>query len=239
MNNELSVQLIMNNPLSLPAILVEYYAKIGISEQEMMLLIHVKHFAQQGDAFPTPTAISEKMSIDASETAHLLRELVRKGLLGIEEDRDTNGRLEEKYSLEPLYKKIIRKIEEEQLINKEQTINEEEGRIFKRFEEEFSRPLSPMEIEMISMWMDEDRHPPILIEAALRESVVSSKLNFRYIDRILFEWKKNGIETVQQAREYGEKIRRHRPASASKSSGNDGHKSSQRRHPTFNWLEND
>lgn len=31
--------------------------------------------------------------------------------------------------------------------------------------------------------------------------------NFRYIDRILFEWKKNGIKTVDQAQNQGRKFR--------------------------------
>ncbi len=36
---------------------------------------------------------------------------------------------------------------------------------------------------------------------------MSGKLNFRYIDRILFEWKKNGIKTVDQAQNQGRKFR--------------------------------
>ena len=40
------------------------------------------------------------------------------------------------------------------------------------------------------MWEDRDQHHPNLIQAALREAVMSGKLNFRYIDRILFEWKR-------------------------------------------------
>lgn len=57
------------------------------------------------------------------------------------------------------------------------------------------------------MWEDQDQHHPNLIQAALREAVMSGKLNFRYIDRILFEWKKNGIKTVDQAQNQGQKFR--------------------------------
>ena len=53
----------------------------------------------------------------------------------------------------------------------------------------------------------QDQHHPNLIQAALREAVMSGKLNFRYIDRILFEWKKNGIKTVDQAQNQGQKFR--------------------------------
>ena len=55
---------------------------------------------------------------------------------------------------------------------------------------------------------DQDQHHPNLIQAALREAVMSGKLNFRYIDRILFEWKKNGIKTVDQAQNQGQNLER-------------------------------
>ena len=84
-----------------------------------------------------------------------------------------------------------------------------DGQLYQRFEAEFSRPLSPIEAETLSMWLDEDGHKTELIIAALREAVVSGKLNFRYIDRILFEWKRNGVQTLQQAKAYGEKFRKH------------------------------
>ena len=75
------------------------------------------------------------------------------------------------------------------------------------FEKEFGRALSPFECETLAMWIDQDHHDPIIIKAALRESVMSGKLNFRYIDRILFEWKKNGIQTIDQARKHSQKFR--------------------------------
>ena len=50
------------------------------------------------------------------------------------------------------------------------------------------------------MWIDDDHHDPVIIKSALREAVISGKLNFRYIDRILFDWKKNGIKTIEQAK---------------------------------------
>src|SRR5699024_11628105 len=82
--------------------------------------------------------------------------------------------LTEAYSLLLLWKKLY--TEEKQEEN-------EEGTIFILFEQEFGRPLSPFEIETISVWLDEDKMKPSLIKADLREAVLMSKLNFKYIDR--------------------------------------------------------
>ena len=89
----------------------------------------------------------------------------------------------------------------------EVTKKADESDLYTCFEKEFGRPLSPFECESLAMWMDDDHHDPIIIKAALRESVMSGKLNFRYIDRILFEWKKNGIKTIEQAKNHGRKFR--------------------------------
>jgi DNA replication protein len=80
--------------------------------------------------------------------------------------------------------------------------------------------------------MDDDHHDPTIIKAALREAVMSGKLNFRYIDRILFEWKKNGIKTLDQAKNHGRKFRQkqvHNRDSQEQPSTTSV--------PFYNWLE--
>ena len=45
-------------------------------------------------------------------------------------------------------------------------------------EEEFGRPLSPLECETLAIWQDQDQHDAILIKHALKEAVLSGKLSF-------------------------------------------------------------
>jgi len=79
--------------------------------------------------------------------------------------------------------------------------------IFTVFEQEFARPLTPMECETISQWLDRDRYPEELILLALKEAVFAGVVHFRYIDRILLEWSRNRIQTAEQAKEYAQKFR--------------------------------
>nr|WP_315603012.1 DnaD domain protein [Paenibacillus aurantius] len=78
------------------------------------------------------------------------------------------------------------------------------------FEKEFARPLTPMELETISGWLDQDHFKEELILAALKEAVFAGKVHFRYIDRILLEWQRNRIQTVDQAKEHAQKFRNSR-----------------------------
>ena len=110
----------------------------------------------------------------------------------------------------------------------------EETDIYTTFEQEFGRPLSPLECESLAMWLDQDDHNATIIKAALREAVISGKLNFRYIDRILFEWKKNGVKTIEDARSQSQRFRTHQKTAAP----NDSAPSPKRKSvPFYNWLE--
>lgn len=84
---------------------------------------------------------------------------------------------------------------------------EESRNLFSIFEKEFGRPLSPMECETISSWVDQDRYPEELILLALKESVFAGKLHFRYIDRILLEWARNRVKNAQDVKTYSQKFR--------------------------------
>ena len=79
--------------------------------------------------------------------------------------------------------------------------------MFRVFEKEFGRPLSPMEYETISGWIDQDRYPEELILLALKEAVFAGKVHFRYIDRILLEWSRNRVRTPEDVKAYAARFR--------------------------------
>ncbi len=64
-----------------------------------------------------------------------------------------------------------------------------------------------MESETIGMWIDQDHQTPELIRAALKEAVLAQKMSLRYIDRILFEWKKKNIKTMKDVEKQASQFR--------------------------------
>ncbi|WP_340001933.1 DnaD domain-containing protein [Oceanobacillus sp. FSL K6-0127] len=201
MTNKFSLQQIILNQLQVPIELLSKYKQLGLNEKEVMLVLQLLRYLQIRNDFPTPYELSLHVTMDEQECANLLRKLVKKDLLSIEKKENESKQLSEAYSLDPLWEKLFSK-EEIQEENSIDTI----GTIFIVFEQEFGRPLSPFEIETINAWIDEDEITPALIKAGLRESVLMGKLNFKYIDRILREWKKKGIHSVDQARNASKKF---------------------------------
>ncbi|MFS0781421.1 DnaD domain-containing protein [Bacillus sp. 1P06AnD] len=218
--------------VTIPSFLLVHYAEMGLDEQELLLLLQLDHFQKEGNRFPTPMEISDRMSFTAADCAGLLRNLIQKGFLELNEDQTQESVIGESYSLQPLYSKMIEHFLYKQ--NREIHLRQEkdEKSLYTIFEQEFGRPLSPFECETLGMWLDDDHHGSEIIMTALREAVVAGKLNFRYIDRILFEWKKNGIKTVDQAKAYGEKFRTY-PKREQKPKPRTSTKEIQ----FYNWLE--
>src|SRR5690625_115032 len=201
MANHFSYQVFLKQQILIPTPLLLNYKKLRLNELDVLILLHIHHFIQMGNEFPTPQEICKHMTISENELLNHLRSLIQRNMLEIKQFRNEQNKLSEAYSLDPLWEKIFSK--------KEESLTENhEGTIFILFEQEFGRPLSPFEIETINVWLDEDHLAPSLIKAALRESVLMGKLNFKYIDRILREWKRKGIHTVEQARESSKSFRK-------------------------------
>ncbi len=201
--NEL-YQLVLSDQMMIPKTLFLKYKYLSIDEEELAVILHIHRFSQEGVHFPTPYKLAELMSIDEQKCSQILRQLIQKDLLTIIEFHTENDIVNERYSLEPLWEKLYQKQQEpkETIDTSDQLMN-----IFVLFEQEFGRPLSPFEIETINIWLDDEVIEPSLIKAALREAVLMNKLNFRYIDRILSEWSRKGIRTVDQAREHSKQFR--------------------------------
>lgn len=194
-----SIQHILLNQLSVPIPLLQSYKKIGLNENDVVVLLLIHQFLHIGNDFPKPEEIASYLTISEDECVQILRKLMTKNVLEIKELENENGKLSEAYSLEPLWQRIYTATEREE---------NDEGKIFVLFENEFGRPLSPFEIETINIWLDEDRLAPNIIQAALREAVLMGKLNFKYIDRILREWKRKGIKSVQQIKQMNDRVKR-------------------------------
>ncbi|MCA1320706.1 DnaD domain-containing protein [Bacillus tianshenii] len=236
MKKEQFIEFLEEGNLSIPNYLLNNYVKLGLNEKEFLLILHVHSFVESGKIFPTPMEIADKMTIDPTECMEILRHLLQKGYLAISDEMDEYSIKYERYSLQPLWEKMIQYMLDKSKQATIQSNKDDEASLYTIFEQEFGRPLSPFECETLGMWMDQDHHDPTIIKAALREAVISGKLNFRYIDRILFEWKKNGIKTLNQANEYGKKFRKSNipPKQQNQMPVNKTNKNTV---PFYNWLD--
>lgn len=158
--------------------------KHKLSLTEFLVLIY---FDNSYDKVFDITLISKILNIEEATILEAFNGLLSKKIITLITEKDYSGKIIDKVSLQNIYNEI--KLEEKKEEN-ENTTND----IFSKFEHEFGRPLSSMEIEVIKTWM-EKLYTEELIIAALNESVYNGVSNIRYIDKILYEWNKKGFKT--------------------------------------------
>ncbi len=202
----------------IPYVLLRHYRKLKLTDSEAMLLVHLIAFKQvEQKDFPTMEELEEVTGSGAQSIAESLQKLMRAGFIAIDEELDElRGIQYERYNLSGLYHQLSLCLASEEK-QRTQAANRrtkkaakpetDSSNMFTVFEKEFGRPLSPMECETISGWMDQDRYPEELIRMALKEAVFAGKVHFRYIDRILLEWSRNRVRSAEDARAYTQKFR--------------------------------
>ncbi|WP_079910437.1 DnaD domain-containing protein [Paenibacillus sp. 32352] len=195
--------------VGIPYLLLKYYHEWKLTEVEVMLMIHVMAFMErERKDFPTLEELQARMTVPGEKVIAALQKLLKEGLISIDDSVDpVSGVQYEKYNFSPLLERLAICWYEEMQKNKKQAEPEARKDIFSIFEKEFGRPLTPMELESITGWIDKDSYPEELILAGLKEAVFAGKVHFRYIDRILLEWSRNRITTVEQAREHSQRFR--------------------------------
>lgn len=180
-------------------LLLEYYKKLGISENELAVLLMVDHLKEQKNTFVTPDLLSMKMNISLKELDKIFAKLVKDGLLTFETGKKI------KVSLKPLKKKLYDAFQLSLAKEHEIAVSEEKSssvkRIIEVYEKELGRSLSPLEQSLISDWI-EQRFTADEIINALKDCLLKGKKTLRSVDRVLLTWRaqsdldKNGVTAV-------------------------------------------
>jgi DNA replication protein len=224
----------LDGAVSIPYALLRTYRALKLSDTEGMLLIHLLAFRQlEQNEFPTIEQLQERLGASPAVVAQAMQKLVKQGLVGIDEVVDpVSGLQSDRYNLSGLFQKIGALLAAGELplrtggrdagalsgetpdargplrapVSKTAVFGGATN-LFAVFEQEFGRPLSPMEVETINGWLDKEGYDEDLVLFALKESVFAGKLHFRYIDRILLEWSRNRVTNVEEARAHTQKFR--------------------------------
>lgn len=138
--------------------------------------------------------VSKVLGLDVNKAMEAFNSLMVKGLVSLESVKDIENRLNEVVKLDGTYRLIMdSSIEESKSIVKED--------IFRTFEKELGRTMSPMELELINGWLISGTSEELIL-GALREAVYNGVSNFRYIDKIIYEWEKKGFKTMDEVNSY-------------------------------------
>ena len=190
--------------------LISNYSKLGISDEEFVLIIQLESFLQHGENFPSNEKLAANTNLSANDVAILIQRLINKKLLTIDQINDQQGRIGTQYSLNLVYEKLEDYLDKNTFHTKKTAQrqinasldNDPLNTLSRQFEIEFGRYLSPIEREELAAWLNVDHYSPEIITLALREAVLSQAYSLKYIDRILLNWQRHNLKTVAEVKRF-------------------------------------
>lgn len=183
-------------------LLLEYYKKLHISENELAVILMVDHLLEQKNNLITADLLALKMNLSTKELDAILVKLIEKNYLEFKVTKKM------KVSLKPLknrlYEAFQTTLAEEQATESSNTKMAYLSNIYEVFEKTMNRTLSPLEVSTINEWVTLG-HSDESIISAMREALSKGKRSFRSIDKILLQYQarddieKTGYSAVSES----------------------------------------
>lgn len=159
--------------------IVKCISSIDITLEEFLLVLYFINIS----SLLNTDDIKEKLGFDDEKIFNTFTSLINKKYIEMVVTNN-NGEVIEQIKLDPLYDRLA--------LNKK-TENIDSKDIYAMFESELGRTLSSFEYEMINKWIEKGVEEET-IKNALKEAVLNNVRNFKYIDKIIYEWTKKGIK---------------------------------------------
>ena len=173
----------------IPLFLLQHYKELKLEINEFIFLMYLYSL---GNKFVfDPLKFSAELNLTTKDVMNYIGILSDKNFISVDVMKNEKGLMEEVVLLDNFYKKLsLITMDEVNQVSRSENYN-----IFEIVEKEFGRTLSPIEYEIIKAWLDNGMDEE-LIKEAIKEATYNGVSNLRYIDKILYEWGKNGIKTV-------------------------------------------
>ncbi|EIW13884.1 XRE family transcriptional regulator [Lactiplantibacillus plantarum EGD-AQ4] len=197
----LAAALVNDGQTTIANALLAHYREIGVTNDELLVYLQFKRLIDQGNQFPDAAVIAKSLGESTNTVFQRLHEMLAKKLLTIESITGDDQKIHDRYNFDGLYDKLavaLKKQPVTEQAEKQATNENKRQKVFRAIQTEFGRDLSPIEMESISKWFDEDHYDPDVIELALREAVLRQVYNLTYMDRILLNWQKRNLKTAAQ-----------------------------------------
>lgn len=144
-----------------------------------------------------PSQIAQACGKTVSEINRSIEQLQEAGLLDFK-TINLSGEIEMIFDASPALEKLDALLQSVTPVPETEAIQYDLKQLVADFEAELGRLLSPLEIEDLQKTLNDDQTAPEVVREALREAVFNNKTNWKYIQAILRNWRREGITTVAQ-----------------------------------------
>ena len=185
------IEIFKQGNMVIPLYLLQHFKDLKLKLEEFIFLMYLYNL---GDNFVfDPTKFGNDLNMSLVEVMSFIEALTDKKFIRVESKKNDKGIMEEFIIMDDFYSKLTLITIDE--VNKE-TNDASKSDIFEVIQKEFGRTISPIEYEIIKAWIESGINESVIKEA-VKEATFNGVSNLRYIDKILYEWGKLGVKTVE------------------------------------------
>ncbi|MBQ3306851.1 MAG: DnaD domain protein [Bacilli bacterium] len=192
MDSSKMMEMIKDGNIVVPIYLLKKYKELNLELLEFLFLMYLQNFGNK--ILFDPEKFSNDFQLSIEEVMELVDHLAEKGFVQVEVLKNDKGIMEDVLLLDNFYNKL--KVLMVGDMQKKSSSDGEESSVYSYLEQKFGRTLSSIDYEIVHTWFD-NNYDEDLIKKAVDEAVANGVSTLKYIDKILYEWGKKGIETVE------------------------------------------
>ena len=182
-------KVIAEGNIVIPIYILKCFKKLNLTMDEFVFLMYLYNKQDKVDFNPEKIALD--LNMDIMEVMGYVSVLTDKGYITLDVIKGVSNILEEVINLDNFYEKISMFL----IDNSLKEVDENQDEILKYIEKQLGRPLSSIEIETVNSWK-ENNLDDSLIKEALRIALNDGVYKLKYIDKILFDFKSRGYQSV-------------------------------------------
>lgn len=167
-------------------VLVDKYKSLGLSEIDLATLLVIYNILSEQSILITSDLLALKMNMDLKALDEELVSLINRNFIEYENVDNIM-----KTSLKPTIQKVVdalnNEIFDQKLMELDENAEQVVSNLFMKFEKEFGRSLSSIELDKIREWLSMNLDEEMIIDSLREAKAKSNKVTIRMVDKIILK----------------------------------------------------
>ncbi len=183
----MNIEIMKESNLVFPSFLIPVVKTLKLEINDLILLLYFWNYKR---ATFDLTVINQTIKLSEEEILTSFNHLMQKKIIKLDIVKDDNEKRNEVINLDYFYVLINEKLE-----SKEKESTKED--IYSIFERDLGKTLSSMDFEYINGWIEKGFSEELIL-GALKKALFYNASDLRYIDKVLYDWKRKGYKTMDE-----------------------------------------
>ncbi len=173
--------------LVFPSFLIPVIKSLKLEINDLILLLYFWNYKK---ATFDLTVINQTIKLSEEEILTSFNNLMQKKIIKLDIVKDDNEKRNEVINLDYFYMLISEKLDTKEKESKKEDL-------YSIFERDLGKTLSSMDFEYINGWIEKGFSEELIL-GALKKALFYNASDLRYIDKVLYDWKRKGYKNMDE-----------------------------------------